>query len=221
MTPDELVENYPVLHHMAEPGSWATIARMGLLSAQQLVERCGVPSDVARGILRTRRTTSVHLQHPAVGTVTIRDQRPLREHNLSRALSDMTVEEWLTSLNDRVFFWLHPARLDGLLSARSYRDRTHDVLVLATRDLLERHGDRVRVTAMNTGAAIFPSAPRRGSDTFMRLEEFPFAERRRGRSLQDVAVELAVIDGVPDVADLVRRVERRQGRHVLEVTYQR
>ena len=221
MTPDELVHNYPVLHHMAEPGSWPAIAEIGLLSTQQLVAECDVPTEEAARILHTRRRTSVRLHHPRVGPLTLRDQNPLREHHLTTALTDMTVEQWLDVLNDRVFFWLHPARLDGLLSARLYRDRSHDVLVLNTRELLDRYGDRVRITAMNTGATLFPGAPPRGSDTFMRVADFPFAERRRGRPLADAAVELAVIGGVPDITDLVHRVERRKGPLVLETVFER
>ena len=219
--PDELVDNYPVLHHMSESGSWSTIRQIGLLSTQRLVAECELSDAAATGILRTRRKTSVRLHHPDVGLVTVRDQGPLLEDNLTKALKGMTVEQWLAVLNDRVFFWLHPARLDRLLSARRYRHQSHDVLVVNTRDLLDRHGDRVRITAMNTGATIFPGSPRRGPDTFMRTEDFPFAERRRGRPLSDAAVELAVIGGVPDIADLVQRVERRQGNRVLEVIFRR
>lgn len=221
MTPDELVANYPVLHHMAEPDSWPMIAQIGLLSTQQLVAECDLPAAEATRILRTRRKTSARLHHPRVGPVTIRDQNPLREGNLIASLTDMTVEQWLAVLNDRVFFWLHPARLDRLLSAKLYRNQSHDVLVLNTRDLLDRHLDRVRITAMNTGATIFPNASPRGSDTFLRVEDFPFAQRRRRHPLKNAAVELAVIGGVPDVADLVHRVERRQGDRVLEEIFQR
>ncbi|MCY7341097.1 MAG: hypothetical protein LH603_04390 [Pseudonocardia sp.] len=217
MTPEELVHNYPVLHHMAEPGSWDAIRQIGLCTTRQLVKDCGLPSDAAAEILETRRKASVRLQHPTVGSVTVRDQSPLREHNLA----GVTLQEWLALLNDHVFFWLHPARLDGLLAAKLYRDQAHDVLEVRTRDLLERHGDRVRITGMNTGATIFPSSPRRGPDTFMRVKEFPFTERRRGRALKYNAVELAVIDGVPDMAELVCRVERRRGDQVLEVLLER
>ena len=63
-------------------------------------------------------------------------------------------------------------------------------------------------------------SPPRGPDTFMRIEDFPFAERRRGRQLKDTAAELAVIGGVPDIADLVHCVQQRQGNRVLEIVSQ-
>ena len=137
------------------------------------------------------------------------------------ALVDMTVAEWLHELNTRVFFWLHPRRLDTLLAARRYRDRVHDVLVLDTAELLEAHLDTVRIAGMNTGAALFPRAPARGRGTFMRVHDFPFDERRRTKALPDNAVELAVTGGVPDVGDFVLRVERRRGPDTVEVLWER
>jgi hypothetical protein len=202
---------------MAEPGSWEAIRRIGLRTTRQLVEACNLPPQAAAAILEQRRRTSVRLQHPTVGPVTVRDQAPLREHNLR----GVALREWLPLLNDRVFFWLHPARLDGLLAAKLYRDQAHDVLIVPTRELLERHARRVRITGMNTGATIFPSSPPRGPESFMPIEDFPFAERRRRMPLKNNAVELAVIDGVPDVADLVDRVERRRGNQVLDVLFTR
>lgn len=207
--------NYPVLHHMAEPGSWDAIRRIGLRTTQQLVNDCGLSPEAAEKILKMRRKHSVRLQHPTAGSVTVRDQGPLHEHNLT----GVALQDWLPLLNDRVFFWLHPARLDGLLGAKRYRGQTHDVLVVRTSDLLERYRDQVRITGMNTGATIFPSSPPRGPDSFMRIAEFPFAERRRQRNLKDNAVELAVINGIPNIADLVCRVERRRGNQIFETIF--
>ncbi|WBQ04455.1 DUF7002 family protein [Kribbella sp. CA-293567] len=217
----ELIEHYPRLHHMAEAGSWPGIQQVGLMTTEQLVEACAPDEATQEAILKQRRPRSYTLQHPVLGPVTVRDQGPLKEHNLRPALTDMTVQEWLEVLNDRVFFWLHPDRLAKLLGAKLYRDATHDVLVLDTTELLAAHGDDVRLAGINTGATIFPNAPKRGSDTFTTVENFPFAERRKGRSLRDAAVELAVIGGVPDVSNFVLKVERRRGADVIDVLYER
>ncbi len=45
----------------------------------------------------------------------------------------------------------------------------------------------------------------------MTIDDFPFDERRRTRQLHANAVELAVTGGVPDIAELVLRVEGRHG----------
>lgn len=221
MNPAELVRLYPQLHHMAEGGSWASIQQIGLRTTRQLVDECNVDPATRQQILGQRRGRSHEVAHPVVGAVTIRDQGPLGLHNLRPALMDMTVEQWLDVLNDRVFLWAHPERLTRLLKARWYRDSIHDVLVVDTARLVDAHRDRIRLTGMNTGATIFPSAPKRGSNTFQKIELFPFDERRRARKrLVENVVEVCVLDGLHDVADFVIRVERRQGATLVETLYE-
>jgi len=217
----DLVRLYPQLHHMAEGGSWANIQQIGLRTTRQLVDECGPDEATRETILGQRRRTKVTLTHPVVGQVTIRDQKPLMMHNLVPALTDMTVEQWLEALNDRVFLWAHPRRLTTLLKARAYRDSIHDVLVVDTARLVDAARDRIRLAGMNTGATIFPSAPKRGSDTFQTIESFPFDDRRRaGKAPVDSVVEVCVLDGLHDVTDFVIRVERRNGATVIETLYE-
>src|ERR1700755_2517749 len=42
----------------------------------------------------------------------------------AKVLTDMSARQWLSALNERVFFWLHSQRLDQLLTARRNRGRT-------------------------------------------------------------------------------------------------
>lgn len=219
MTPEDLIKHYPVLHHMAEHESWPRIQKLGLRTTAQLVDACKPDATIRKAILKQRRPQSVDLTHADVGTVTVRDQKPLGLHNLK--LTDVTVEEFLDLLNNRTFMWTSPERLVGLLGAKTYRNSVHDVLVLDTESIVESYADRIRLTGMNTGATIFPSAPPRGAESFMTIADFPFAQRRRGRKLEDVVVELCVIDGVDDIEDHVIRVERRKGADVIETVYER
>jgi hypothetical protein len=221
MNAADFIALYPQLHHMAEAGSWKSIQQIGLLTTRQLVDDCNPDETVREAILGRRRKTQFTLTHPVVGQVTVRDQKPLMMHNLEPALTDMTVEQWLDALNDRVFLWAHPGRLARLLGARSYRDSLHDVLVVDTARLVGAHADRIRLAGMNAGATIFPRAPKRGSDSFQQIDTFPFDERRRGRkALVDNVVAVSVLDGLPDVADFVIRVERRLGMTVVELLYE-
>jgi hypothetical protein len=206
---------------MAEGGSWANIQQIGLRTTRQLVDESNPDPATRNQILGQRRKRSRMLTHPVAGAVTIRDQGPLGLHNLRPALTDMTVEQWLDALNDRVFLWAHPQRLTRLLQARLYRDSIHDVLVIDTARLVEAHSDRMHLAGMNTGATIFPSAPKRGSDTFQTIEAFPFEERRRARKpLGDNVVEVCVLDGLHDVTDFVIRVEQRKGAAVVATLYE-
>jgi hypothetical protein len=209
ITVDELVDNYPRLYHMANGGSWPMIQQHGLLPTVQIVRTSGIPLAEQEQLLMKRRPISTIIEHPLIGTVTIRDQVPLREQFLS--LADMDIQQWLAILNDRVFFWLHPDKLDRLLNARLYRGRIQDVLTLDTRSLVEAYESRVRLSPLNSGATLYPSAPERGSMTFLPLTEYPFKEWRKKRTLPNAITELAVIGGVPDVASHVVAVERRRG----------
>jgi len=198
---NELIERYPRLFHLAEAGSAQSISAHGLLPAQQIVSTSALDPDEQTAILSRPRPRTLTLDHPLLGRATLRDQTPLRAHILDQALTDMTTEQWLAALNERVFFWLHPQRLYQLLGARRNRGRSHDVLVIDTASLVSAHDRRIRLSAINSGAALYPNAPERGTRTFQTIEDYPFAERLRRRTLQTAVVELAVSGAVRDIAD--------------------
>lgn len=221
MTPQQLVDNYPVLHHMAQAGSWPAIAQIGLRTTEQLVYDSVGSADLRDEILLDQRRTSYVLDHPKVGSITVRDQQPLKLHNLLPKLSGISFDDFLKSLNDRVFLWARPERLERLLGARLYREHEHDVLVIDTAALLQMAGDRVRLSGINTGASIFPNTPERTADTFTTIADFPFDERVAARKgLIDNVVEVCVLDGVDDITPAVIRVERRRGANIVGILYQ-
>jgi len=113
----------------------------------------------------------------------------------------MTAQQWLSGLNERVFFWLHQRRLDQLLRARRNRGRPHDVVVIDTASLVCAHDRRIRLSAINSGATLCPSAPERGTRTFPAIEGYLFAERFGRRRLRTAVVELAVSGGARGIAD--------------------
>ena len=76
---------------------------------------------------------------------------------------------------------------------------------------MERHIERARLSPINSGSALYPNAPLRGTTTFARLKDYPYAEQRRSRSLAEAVVELAVIGGVDDVSTHVIGVDRYVG----------
>lgn len=200
MNVGDLVRCYPRLFHLAEAGSWPAIARHGLLPARHLVATSSLAPGEQDAILAARRPRAVIVDHPELGRVVLRDQTPLRRHILEAVLEDMTAREWLDVLNERVFFWLRPERLGQLLSARRNRGRPHDVLVVDTRSLVAAHGSGIRLSAINSGATLYPGAPLRGRATFQAIEDYPYAEWRRRRGPGSAIAELTVTGGVPDIA---------------------
>ncbi len=214
MDVEELVGSYPRLFHMAAAGAWPSIAAHGLLPTRDIVATSTLTDAERTLIVDHQRPRPVTFDHPVLGHVTIRDQSPLHRHILEAVLVDMTVPQWLATLNDRVYFWLHPKRLATLLRSRPNRGSEHDVLTVDTASLVAAHHDRIRLSAINSGATQWPSAPQRGPGTFRTIGQYPFAERRQGRTLDQAIAELAVIGGVPDIAAHVVSVQRRRGPDV-------
>lgn len=202
----ELISRYPLLYHMAEGGSWPGIWSSGLRSTSSLLDLYEVTGQERERIESQHRPRSVTIDHPRIGRAVIRDQQPMSDESISRALRDgFTPRDWYEILNRHVFFWLTEDRLRTLLGARLYRGRRHTILLINTARLLEKVGDRVVLSPLNTGASRpFPPQPR-GRNCFLPLDQYPFAEwndRRRGR---DPIVELSVRGEVLDVGSVVEQ----------------
>lgn len=202
----DLVRRYPRLYHMAADESWESIAERGLLSCTALLDLFEVADARRSEIEAERRPESVVIDHPDVGIAVIRDNKPLLEGRLAGCLQDgMTPTDWYRLLNRRVFFWPTRKRVDTLLAAAAYRDAPQIVISVRTNDLVVAHGDRITLSAINSGATR-PFAWPRGASTFLSIEDFDWeARRRRGQSaIAEVAVDYAV----GNVIDVVERVVR-------------
>lgn len=221
MRRDDLVARYPLLYHMAEDGTWPSIQTHGLLSTLALVDRFGPEPDVRNDTLQRVRSQSITLHNPALGSVVIRDQKPLK-FLAECLLPGTSPQQFLDALNSRVFFWLTKERLQRLLGAKLYRDKQHTVLQVDTRQLMARYGDTVELAPYNTGSMHVPTAPPRGSDVFVPIDSYPYESWRskRGR-IGDAVVELTVPYSVPDIGEMTSRVELWKGGEAVEVLFDR
>lgn len=197
---------YPRLDHVSEVGSWEGIRRHGLLSTSALLDRFDVSPAQRAQIESSHRPHSVTLRHKDHGECVIRDQKPMDDRRLERALRNaFTPSRWYSLLNRHVFFWLSHERVQRLLGARAYRSRQQTLLVVDTAALLRVHSDRTVLSPLNTGATK-PMPHERGADCFLPLSDYPFElwfSKRRGK---DPIVELAIQYAVPDVTNFVERV---------------
>lgn len=210
-----LIEKYPQLFHMATAGSWESIRENGLWTTDHIARTSGLPTDEISRIAEQHRPESIHIEHPTLGAVTIRDQKALRPIWARDLIVDMTLEQWVQLLNGRVFFWLHPKRLAGLLGARAYKKLEQDVVVIDTASLLRAHADRIELSPMNSGATPQKNSLTRGSATFQTIADYPWLERRRGRTDQTALVELCVVGGVPDLSTHAVVVQRWRGNELI------
>ena len=219
MTEAELVTHFPRLYHMAEAGTWPSIRAHGLESTSALLDRFGVRGAARAAVESARRAAAVTVTHPDYGTAVVRDQRPIAESVLARCLTGLTPRAWYRLLNRQVFFWPTEERLRRLLGARFNRGRPHCLLTVDTAALLARHGRRVRLSPINSGCTR-PPMPR-GRGTFRTVAAYPFAERCRRRKPAEAVAEVTVLGKVPDIADVVLRVEHVRGGVVEEVIWER
>lgn len=203
---ERIVELHPRLYHMAAAGSWPSIQRHGLLSTSALLDLFEVTGDQRVRLEARHRPEIVKLSHPAHGMAELRDQKPMSDSGLVRALRDgLTPEDWYRTLNRRTFFWTTQQRLQRLLGGREYREVPQTVLVVDTKQLLERHGARVELSPYNSGSTK-PNPFPRGRDCFLPPEQFAFEEWTQKRSRKAVIVELTVVHSVPDLAEMVVEV---------------
>ncbi|MBB3952773.1 DUF7002 family protein [Aureimonas jatrophae] len=215
----ELLSDCPTLYHMAARGSWPLIQHHGLLGTRALLDLFEVRGERREAILAQRRPEGVRLEHPDLGEATVRDQKPMSDRGLEKCLGDgMTPEAWYRLLNERAFLSLSRQRLLRLLQARPYRDDEHDVIEVAAAPLVDAYRDRITLAPINTGFTARYPAPR-GADTFLSIEDYPYAHWRGKRARGERVVELAVSPGVPDIARFVRRVVRMRRDEELDLLW--
>lgn len=205
MTEDELgqlLAGCPKLYHMAERGAWAGIKKHGLLSTSALLDLFGVQGADRKKIESERRLDIVKITDPIYGTASIRDQKPMDDAGLRRALpSHILPSDWYEFLNKKVFFWLSKDRFDRLTLARAYRGKKHEVLVLDSHKLVKAYFSKIWLSPINSGATIGAPQPR-DYDTFARIKEYDYAKQRLRR---EKAVELCIDYSLPDVMNYLTK----------------
>jgi hypothetical protein len=201
-----LADQSPSLFHMAEPNSWPSIRRHGLLSTSALLDLFEVGGELREKLEQQHRPECVTIKHPKIGKAVIRDQKPMSDRALTKCLNDpLTPQDWYRILNTKVFFWLSRERLERLLNARAYRDRRQTVIEIDSAHFLARYGSKAMLCPINSGSTIMNPQPR-GLTTFMPVNEYPYDFWRKKRRQSDAVVELAIEGGIADVQRYVVRV---------------
>jgi hypothetical protein len=214
---EELINNCPVLYHMAERGSWESIKQYGLLSTSALLDHYAVQPPLRTEIESRHRPKSVEVTGGGLPRAVVRDQIPMSDAGLKRALPDhLSPTDWYELLNAKAFFWLSEERLHKLTNAKAYRAREHDVLEVDTRSLINSNREKIWFCPINSGCTK-PMPHPRDETIFARITEYPYAHWRARRSRRERVVELAVDHSVEDIRDHVRRVVVKRGTEVVSV----
>jgi hypothetical protein len=206
---------------MAEDGTWESVRRYGLLSTSALLDMYEIEGAARAVIESDHRPESVTINHPSHGEAVVRDQKPMREAALKDCLEeDLSPSEWYQLLNGKVFFWSTHERLIRLLRGREYKNRPHSVITVDTALFLDRHANDVRLSPYNSGCTLY-NPPKRGRNTFLPLQDYPFEERRKKAGTKNAVAELTVEYSVPDIAGLTVKVTRMKGESIIETVYER
>ncbi|MDH6134852.1 hypothetical protein P3T37_004261 [Kitasatospora sp. MAA4] len=208
MDTQELIKRHPVLWHMADARAEQLINQHGLLSTAVLLDLFEVDDAQCARILGTVRRSSIQIKHPVHGSAIIRDQTPLigLEDNLA---DGTTAQQFLDALNSRVFLWADQDRLTKLLNSSRYRPIRQTVFSISTAELLKRHGERVQLSAFNSGAIPQGKNLPRDARFFTSPEDFPGPAVLTRRSSRKVA-EVTVLDAIPDLAELTTATKHWQ-----------
>jgi hypothetical protein len=188
---------------MAHASAWPSIERYGILSTSALLDLFEIGGAQRNQLEACRRSRSEEITHPERGRALLRDQIPLNESKLATALQDgLTPRDWYLTLNRKVFFWGPVSRLAILRQAREYESHRQTIVVIDTERLVARHADRILLSHMNSGATQ-PMAFPRGLRTFLPIDLYPLAERRKKYGEKGAVAEITVDYSVPDVRDIV------------------
>jgi len=218
---DELVATYPRLYHLTHVDNWDLIQRIGLLSTSALLDLFGIDGETRRVLEASNRRELVPIRSDTYGVAILRDQKPMDDRGLGRALQDgISPEEWYRTVNQHVFFWVDRGRVERLLGARAYRHSRHALLVARTRDILDRYHATTVLSPINTGATK-PMPHPRGTDCFVPLPAYPFAHWYQKRKGRDAVVEFAVRGTVENVMEAVEDVSIVGAGEANRVIYRR
>lgn len=188
---------------MADIDSWPIIKQHGLLSTSALLDKWGYEGSKREEIECKLRPEKVCIFHKEYGKAVIRDQKAMDPERLKKSLpEDISVESWCRFINKRVFFWADWTGLKILISANEYVYKSHLVITIDTRKLLQRYESEITLSSMNSGST-FPKKGRvnpepRSYATFKRIPKYT----------NSWINELAVDYGISDVADLTICVEK-------------
>lgn len=203
MRSSDLGDSYPRLYHMAWDGSWPSIREHGLLSTQRLLQLYGLDELRVRRLTREHRPHWVDIEGNGLPTAVVRDQKPMSDDGLRRALQGRAkLNEWYVLLSSMVFFWPTKDRLLRMMGAGAYVGMRHDLLIVDTARLVDAHVGAIRLSPINSGATR-PIPHPRDLSLFKTIAEYPFEERKRRRGLGSAVAEVCVVGAVENIEDYV------------------
>lgn len=181
------------LYHVTDKRNLPGICRRGLLPTVTLLKELGIDKPTIDEITTAARPRDRAVKDSTGETFIITNNKPLLGSILSSVLVDMTAEQWLHSLNSRVFFWPEAFRMNATLIARS-KNSPCCLLKLDANKLAERYYSCMEFSPINTGS-VRSTNQRRGSRTFIPAVEYT-PNSWRGLHRSNVIQEVSILSDV-------------------------
>jgi hypothetical protein len=179
MDVEALIARHPRVFHTMSATAWPSVRRHGLLSTRRLVDLFGLDAVERDRLLGAPRRQSTVLRAPGLPPAVIRDQKPMK-FVAEKIDPDSSLTEYLDAINARVFFWASPERPDRLRQAKQYRTEDQVILHVDTRTLVERHGPRIELCRLNSGAVTQKNHPCAGTGPGCRSPATPTTSTAAG-----------------------------------------
>jgi hypothetical protein len=201
-----MITRHPRVFHTMPATAWPSVQRHGLLSTQRPIDLFDLDAAGRDRLLSAPRRQATVLHAPGMPPAVIRDQKPMK-FIAEKIDPDSSLTEYLAAINSRVFFWASAERLHRLRQAKEYRTEVQVVLHVDTRALIERHGPRVGLCRLNSGAVTQKNHPLRGHRSWLPIRDYPYDGYRRRYGRDGALVEVTVLDAVPGIHDLTDKIE--------------
>ena len=194
MKPDEFLDRCKTgLWHVAPAGAWERIQREGFQTAAQLIDAADL-DDAERQRLHEEPRAELVTLKLGEDAVTLRDQALLanRADPASVLGDDLTVADWVRTLNKRIYICTDRPAVDKLIAKYG----PQDVITISPLRLLEAAQWSIELAAQHSGAIQQKAGVQRDKSTFQSITLF------RARRI----AEVTVVDGLEDASVVVRAV---------------
>ena len=183
MDASTFARHFPRLYHLTFASNLPGIRANGLLSTEALADRFS-PEDKVAALNRRRRCIQ------QVEGVTLRDQHAAVEAKMKSCLVGVTIPEWFTLLNGKIFFFVSKQKVDVL--ANAYASYSNILLEIDTAELLATHTEHASLCRINSGSFLYNPRPR-GRASFIPLAAYTYKNKR------DTPAELTMDRPIPEI----------------------
>jgi hypothetical protein len=188
MEHSNFVDLFPKLYHLTFAANLPGIRAHGLHSAASLADLHAFDDTEREATLIQRRRCIQNLQG-----ISLRDQHAASEKKMKSCLVGITIPEWLTLLNSKIFLFVEKEK--ALRLAEVYAEYPNVLLEVDTAQLLATHAANATLCRINSGSFLYNPRPR-GRNSFIPLNEYVYRKKR------DTPAELTVDAPIPNILEI-------------------